>query len=60
LCQFDSTRCWISAGQPLSKLPLTGRLRRDARALRQTARRWKADIAGEIAVDGDIDSRRIG
>jgi hypothetical protein len=24
------------------------------------ARRWKSDIAGEIAVDGDIDSRRIG
>ncbi|MGW0354993.1 AraC family transcriptional regulator ligand-binding domain-containing protein [Nocardia nova] len=32
----------------------------DARALRRAARRWKSDIAGEIAVDGDIVSRRIG
>ena len=32
----------------------------DARALRRAARRWKSDLAGEIAADGDIDSRRIG
>ncbi|MFF0456130.1 AraC family transcriptional regulator ligand-binding domain-containing protein [Nocardia africana] len=32
----------------------------DARALRRAARRWKSDIAAETAVDGDLDSRRIG
>ncbi|MBF5000571.1 hypothetical protein IRT45_25850 [Nocardia sp. BSTN01] len=32
----------------------------DARALRRAARRWKSDIAGETAVEGDLDSRRTG
>ncbi|NKY46914.1 AraC family transcriptional regulator [Nocardia cerradoensis] len=32
----------------------------DARALRRAARRWKSDIAGETAMEGDLDSRRTG
>jgi AraC-like DNA-binding protein len=32
----------------------------DARALRRAALRWKSDIAGETAVEGDLDSRRTG